>query len=102
MHLKVENLRVAVLAAKAYTALALGDYIPAGSFAGDLLARWKFGDSLKSTSLYLKIWILRESLPGGYKLLAHLYAAESLILQDKVGHYWSLLSLSFWTIISVF
>ena len=36
---KVENLRVAVLAAKAYTALALGDYIPAGSFASDLLAR---------------------------------------------------------------
>jgi len=62
---EVENLRVAVLAAKAYTALALGDYIPAGSFASDLLAR--------------------ESLPGGYKLLAHLYAAESLILQDKVG-----------------
>ena len=28
---------------------------------------------------------IRESLPGGYKLLAHLYAAESLILQDKVG-----------------
>ena len=37
--MKVENLRVAVLAAKAYTALALGDYIPAGSFASDLLAR---------------------------------------------------------------
>ena len=37
--MKVENLRVAVLAAKAYTALALGDYIPAGSFARDLLAR---------------------------------------------------------------
>ena len=39
--MKVENLRVAVLAAKAYTALALGDYIPAGSFASDLLARWR-------------------------------------------------------------
>ena len=26
-------------------------------------------------------------MPGGYKLLAHLYAAESLILQDKVGLY---------------
>jgi len=62
---EVENLRVAVLAAKAYTALALRDYIPAGAFANELLAR--------------------ESLPGGYKLLAHLYAAESLILQDKVG-----------------
>ena len=37
---KVENLRVAVLAAKAYTALALRDYIPAGAFANELLARW--------------------------------------------------------------
>ena len=37
---KVENLRVAVLAAKAYTALAIRDYIPAGAFANELLARW--------------------------------------------------------------
>jgi len=62
---EVENLRVAVLTAKAYTALALGDYIPAGHFAEELLAR-------------------DISLPGGYKMLAHLYAAESLILQDKL------------------
>ena len=32
-------MRVAVLAAKAYTALALRDYIPAGAFANELLAR---------------------------------------------------------------
>lgn len=61
---EVENLRVAVLTAKAYTALALGDYIPAGAFALELLER--------------------EELPGGYRLLAHLYAAESLILQDNL------------------
>ena len=85
---KVENLRVAVLAAKAYTALALRDYIPAGAFANELLARW--------TCLLIYPYVIlqfsqldhiRESLPGGYKLLAHLYAAESLILQDKVGLY---------------
>lgn len=61
---EVESLRVAVLTAKAYTALALGDYIPAGAFALELLER--------------------EELPGGYRLLAHLYAAESLILQDNL------------------
>lgn len=63
---EVENLRVAIITAKAYTALALGDYIPAGHYAEELLAR----DSC---------------LPGGYKMLAHLYAAESLILQDKLA-----------------
>ena len=46
--MKVENLRVAVLAAKAYTALALGDYIPAGSFARDLLARCSLMPIFKS------------------------------------------------------
>ena len=62
---EVENLRVAVLTAKAYTALALGDFIPAGQFGQQLLDR-------------------EGGLPGGYALLAHLYAAESLILQDKL------------------
>ena len=47
---KVENLRVAVLAAKAYTALALGDYIPAGSFAKDLLARCRLQSLFSFTS----------------------------------------------------
>ena len=75
-------MRVAVLAAKAYTALALGDYIPAGSFASDLLARCRL---VHLEKLKLIMSNIRESLPGGYKLLAHLYAAESLILQDKVG-----------------
>ena len=83
---KVENLRVAVLAAKAYTALALGDYIPAGSFASDLLARCRLVPIfMHLEKLKLIMSNIRESLPGGYKLLAHLYAAESLILQDKVG-----------------
>merc|ERR1719431_471337 len=63
---EVEQLRVAVVAAKAFTALSLGDFIPAGQYAEDLLARG-------------------PSLPGGYSLLAHLYAAESLILQDRLS-----------------
>lgn len=61
---EVENLRVAVLAAKAYTALAVGDFIPALGYAKQLLAK--------------------DPLPGGYKMLGHLYAAESLILQDNL------------------
>jgi CCR4-NOT transcription complex subunit 10 len=64
---EVEGLRVAVLAAQAYTALTLGDYIPAGRFAQRLL------DTKEGSSL-----------PGGYRLLGHLYAAESLILQDRL------------------
>lgn len=63
---EVENLRIGVLTALAYTALALGDYIPAGHTAESLLAR-------------------EETLPPGYRMLAHLYAAESLILQDKLS-----------------
>ena len=79
-------MRVAVLAAKAYTALALGDYIPAGSFASDLLARCRLVPIfMHLEKLKLIMSNIRESLPGGYKLLAHLYAAESLILQDKVS-----------------
>ena len=52
---KVENLRVAVLAAKAYTALALGDYIPAGSFAKDLLARCRLQSLFSFTSHWCEI-----------------------------------------------
>jgi len=62
---EVENLKVAVLAAKAYVALSLGDYIPAGQYALSLL------DS--------------PNLSPGYKLLGHLYSAESLILQDRLS-----------------
>ena len=80
---------MAVLAAKAYTALALRDYIPAGAFANELLARWTCLSivSLCNFTIFTTLSTIRESLPGGYKLLAHLYAAESLILQDKVGLY---------------
>jgi len=63
---EVEQLRVAVLAAKAYTALSLGDFIPAGQYAEELLTRG-------------------SNLPGSYTMLAHLYAAESLILQDRLS-----------------
>jgi len=61
----VDQLRVAVQAAMAYVALAVGDFLQAGQVAETLLER--------------------ENLPGAYKMLAHLYSAESLILQDKLS-----------------
>ena len=54
---------------QAYTALAIHDYIPALHHAETLLTI--------------------SPLPSCYTLLAHLYAAESLILQDR---YWDILS----------
>ena len=67
---EVEQLRVAVITAKAFTALSLHDYIPALHYAEQLLTI--------------------SPLAGCYNLLAHLYAAESLILQDRlseaIGH----------------
>ena len=67
---EVEQLRVAVITAKAFTALSLHDYIPALHYAEQLLTI--------------------TPLAGCYNLLAHLYAAESLILQDRlseaIGH----------------
>jgi len=65
---EVEQLRVAIITCKAYTALSLGDYVPAQHYAEQLLA-------LQSPT---------KPLPGCYQLLAHLYAAESLILQDRL------------------
>lgn len=59
------NLRIAVLAASAYVSLCLGDYIVA----------------LEHARTMLNI----EKLPGAYKMLANLYAAESLILVDKMN-----------------
>ena len=61
----VEQLRAAVLAAKSYVALAVGDFILAGEYAETLLER--------------------TNLPGGYKMLGNLYRAESLILQDRLS-----------------
>ena len=63
---EVEQLRVAIITCKAYTALALGDYVPAHVYAEEILSQQK-------------------PPPGCYKLLAHLYAAESLILQDRLS-----------------
>jgi len=60
----VEQLRLAILAAKAYVALSVGDFLMAGSYADTMLQI--------------------PSLPGGYSMLAHLYAAESLIFQDRL------------------
>ena len=62
---QVEQLRIALLAAQSFVALAVGDFILGGRYAEDLLAK--------------------RSLPGGYRLLGHLYAAESCILQDKIS-----------------
>ena len=55
---------MAILACKAFTALALQDYIPAQHYADQLLQS--------------------PHLPSYYSLLGHLYAAESLILQDRM------------------
>jgi len=63
---EVEQLRVAIITCKAYTALSLGDYIPAQHYAEEILSQ------------------PQAPLPGCYQLLAHLYAAESLILQDRL------------------
>jgi len=63
---EVDQLTIAILSAKSYVALSVGDFILAGEYAEDLLARG-------------------SSLPGAYSLLAHLYAAESLILQDRLS-----------------
>lgn len=59
------NLKIAILAASSYVSLCLGDYMVAFEHAKTLL----------------KI----EKIPGAYKLLGSLYAAESLILMDKIN-----------------
>jgi len=64
---EVEQLRVAIITCKAYTALALGDYVPAQHFAEEILSHTQ-----------------DQPVAGCYQLLAHLYAAESLILQDRL------------------
>lgn len=59
------NLKISVLAASAYISLCLGDYILSLEHAKALLSFNK--------------------LPGAYKLLGNLYAAESLIFMDKIS-----------------
>lgn len=61
----IEQLKISILSAKSYVALAVGDFVQAGRYAESLLEL--------------------PNLPGAYKMLAHLYAAESLILQDKIS-----------------
>jgi len=60
----VDQLKMAILANKAYVALTVGDFILAGNYARALLD-----------------W---PGLTGGYSMLGHLYAAESLIIQDRL------------------
>ncbi|XP_018407159.1 PREDICTED: CCR4-NOT transcription complex subunit 10 [Cyphomyrmex costatus] len=59
------NLKISVLAASAYVSLCLGDYILSLEHAKTLLNFNK--------------------LPGAYKMLGNLYAAESLIFMDKIN-----------------
>ncbi|XP_066592790.1 CCR4-NOT transcription complex subunit 10-B [Prorops nasuta] len=59
------NLKISILAASAYVSLCLGDYVIALEHAKALL-------SIKK-------------LPGAYKLLGNLYAAESLIFMNKIN-----------------
>ncbi|XP_076226498.1 CCR4-NOT transcription complex subunit 10 isoform X2 [Nomia melanderi] len=59
------NLKISVLAASAYVCLCLGDYVVALEHAKSLLNVNK--------------------LPGAYKMLGNLYAAESLIFMDKIS-----------------
>lgn len=59
------NLKISVLAASAYVSLCLGDYVMSLEHAKSLLSFNK--------------------LPGAYKLLGNLYAAESLIFMDKIS-----------------
>lgn len=59
------NLKISILAASAYVSLCLGDYILSLEHAKTLLSFNK--------------------LPGAYKMLGNLYAAESLIFMDKIN-----------------
>lgn len=59
------NLKISVLAASAYVCLCLGDYVIALEHAKALLNTNK--------------------LPGAYRMLGNLYAAESLIFMDKIN-----------------
>ncbi|XP_025073505.1 CCR4-NOT transcription complex subunit 10 isoform X2 [Pogonomyrmex barbatus] len=59
------NLKISILTASAYVSLCLGDYILSLEHAKTLLSFNK--------------------LPGAYKMLGNLYAAESLIFMDKIS-----------------
>ncbi|CAK9803883.1 CCR4-NOT transcription complex subunit 10 [Anthophora plagiata] len=62
---EVLNLKISVLAASAYVCLCLGDYVIA----------------LEHAKALLNI----NKLPGAYRMLGNLYAAESLIFMDKIN-----------------
>lgn len=65
MMIEALNLKINVLAASAYVSLCLGDYIVALEHAKALLNLSK--------------------VPGAYRMLGNLYAAESLIFMDKIN-----------------
>ncbi|KAK1119018.1 hypothetical protein K0M31_013790 [Melipona bicolor] len=64
-NVEASNLKISVLAASAYVCLCLGDYVIALEHAKSLLSI--------------------DKLPGAYKMLGNLYAAESLIFMDKIS-----------------
>ena len=95
--MKVENLRVAVLAAKAYTALALGDYIPAGSYASDLLARSVLIICNQSWWYRIsgKICLAVISFLHTYmRLRASFFKTRCVYVYGLLHHFWSLSSFS--------
>ncbi|XP_017785231.1 PREDICTED: CCR4-NOT transcription complex subunit 10 [Nicrophorus vespilloides] len=61
----IDELRNAILAASSYVSICLGDYIVALEHSKELLSQPK--------------------LSGAHRMLAHLYAAESLVLLDKLS-----------------
>jgi len=62
---EIHKMRLSVISCRAYIAIGLGDYVKALDYARELLRQ--------------------PLLPGAYKYLGHLYAAESLINLDKVS-----------------
>ncbi|XP_050295230.1 CCR4-NOT transcription complex subunit 10 isoform X2 [Anthonomus grandis grandis] len=61
---EIQNLKNGILIATAYVSLCLGDYINGLNHATELLQQ--------------------EKISGVHKLLGHLYAAECLVLSDKI------------------
>ena len=61
----MKNLRCSALVASAYVSLCLGDYLIALEYAQELLQQ--------------------SNLCGVHKMLGHLYAAEALVLTDRIS-----------------
>ncbi|XP_065065150.1 CCR4-NOT transcription complex subunit 10-like [Rhopilema esculentum] len=62
---ELHKMRLSVIACRAYISLGLGDHVKSLDYARELLSQ--------------------SMLPGAYKYLGHLYAAESLIKLDRIS-----------------